>query len=601
MAVLLSSLSLAACASTPVQRARTADQLRDFDLAVAEWTAAVRKEPNSREALIGLDVARLRASDAHLASGRRLRSQGRYEDAALELQIAVELNPTNPDAERELREVRLALRTQRSQPAEGGTALETLLARAHLLAPVGPQLPNVTLAGEITTGSQATSREVYLMLAKLGNISLTFDAAFRETPAQVSLLNNMTLRQALDATARATATFYRVTAQDTIIVVNDNPAKQREYLQEFERTFVVENANPQETMDALRVVSDMRTIALVPGTNMIVARDTADRLQAAGRFIRTFDKARPELVVDVEVIEVDRSTLLDYGAQFASPGSPGINGAADVNRNFLNLQDLRNLGRADVLTTGIPALYYRLLKTDARTRTLANPHIRMTDGIQATAAFGQEVPVPSTVIQPIQQGGLNIQPQTTFNYRTIGVNIAITPRTHPNDEVTLGLEIELSTLAGTGFDGLPAFGRRNVTTTIRLRDGETNILAGLIRDDERTTRETIPGLGDIPIIGQLFGRTRREAEQTDVVVMLTPHIIRVLDISEDDLRPLLLPNNLSGATVFETEPIVPPQPIIRGGGGGGGGVSGSLPSFPVLAGPPSGLLPATRLDLPRRR
>jgi general secretion pathway protein D len=225
----------------------------------------------------------------------------------------------------------------------------------------------------------------------------------------------------------------------------------------------------------------------------------------------------------------------------------------------------------------------------------------MTDGIQATAAFGQEVPVPSTVIQPIQQGGLNIQPQTTFNYRTIGVNIAITPRTHPNDEVTLGLEIELSTLAGTGFDGLPAFGRRNVTTTIRLRDGETNILAGLIRDDERTTRETIPGLGDIPIIGQLFGRTRREAEQTDVVVMLTPHIIRVLDISEDDLRPLLLPNNLSGATVFETEPIVPPQPIIRGGGGGGGGGGEPLPSFPVLAGPPSGLLPATRLDLPRRR
>jgi general secretion pathway protein D len=176
------------------------------------------------------------------------------------------------------------------------------------------------------------------------------------------------------------------------------------------------------------------------------------------------------------------------------------------------------------------------------------------------------VPVPTLRVAPITQGGLDIQPQTQFNYESIGVNIGITPRTHANDDVTLVLDIELSSLGAPGFDGLPTFGSRNVKTVIRLRDGETNILAGLIREDERTERQTIPGLGDIPVLGQLFGRNRREAQQTDVVIMLTPHIIRSLDLSEDDLRPLRLPREGAGSVMIEPAPIVfPVQPRDPGG------------------------------------
>jgi general secretion pathway protein D len=156
---------------------------------------------------------------------------------------------------------------------------------------------------------------------------------------------------------------------------------------------------------------------------------------------------------------------------------------------------------------------------------------------------------------PISQGGPTVQPQTQFDYRTIGVNIRITPRTHANDDVTLALNIELSSLGAPGFDGLPTFGKRNVSTSIRLKDGETNILAGLIREDERSERQTIPGLGDIPVVGNLFARNHTESQQTDVVVMLTPHIIRVLDLTEEDLRPLRLPREGTG-----TNFILPPTP-----------------------------------------
>jgi len=592
------TVAVSGCAANALKQARTSDELREYDLAVAQYANVLRTDPDNVEARLGLERSRLRASDAHLQRGRRLQSQGRLEDALVELQLAVELNPVNADAERDLRTVRVALRAKLSAPVEGQTRLESVLARARDVMPVGHELPDAKLPGQIVTGRATTSRDLYLLIGKLANVSVTFDSQFREAPAQVSLLSNMTLREALDAISQSTTTFYQVTSPGAIIVVPDTPQKRREYVQEVIGTIFLENADLKETTDALRVVGDMRAIAAVSGLNAISVRDTPERFLAARRLVAAFDKARPEIVVDVEVLEIDRTKLREYGIQPASAGSTGVEGSLDINREGLTLQDLRSLTAADVLTTNIPALYYRLIKTDDRTRTLANPHIRVLDGVQALANFGEDVPVPRTTIQPITQGGVNIQPQTTFEYRTIGVNIGITPRTHPNDEVTMALTIELSSLAGTGFDGLPKFGKRSVQTTIRLRDGQTNILAGLIRDDERTLKESIPGLGDIPVLGNLFARTRREAAQTDVVIMLTPHIIRVLDLTDEDLRPFRIPREGSGMSGLDA-PVVPPPPPIRGGGGGPiGVVPGRLDSLPVSPGMPSGSLPTAPLTAP---
>ncbi|ODS56099.1 MAG: hypothetical protein ABS36_06655 [Acidobacteria bacterium SCN 69-37] len=563
-ATLLVAVAAWGCASSGLNQARAADQMQDHDLAVARYTRVVREHPDNIEARQGLERARLRAADAHFLAGRRLVAQGRYEDALIELQLATELNPANADADRELQQARVALRTQLSADADSRTPLQVLLARTQALEPASNDLPG-TLEVDVRTGSQSTTRDVYQLLGQIAHVSVAFDPSVRPVPAPLSLQRGLSLRAAFDAVARATRTFFIVTAPSTILVVADTPSARREHVEDVVRQFTVQNADLKETMDALRIVADARYVAPVTGTNTILVRDTPDRMQVIGRFLAAFDKARPEVVVNVEVLEVDRTRLTEYGLQLASAGSTGIDGSADVNRDGLTIQSLRNLGQADVLMTNIPTLYYRLLKTDSRTRTLANPHLRMTDGTNGTANFGQRVPIPRTRIAPITQGGLDIQPQTSFDYESIGVNIGITPRTHPNDDVTLGLDIELSSLGAPGFDGLPTFGSRNVKTSIRLRDGETNILAGLIREDERAERQTIPGLGDIPVLGQLFGRTRREAQQTDVVIMLTPHIVRSLDLTEDDLRPLRLPRDGAGSVAIESAPIVFPPPRDPGG------------------------------------
>jgi general secretion pathway protein D len=275
----------------------------------------------------------------------------------------------------------------------------------------------------------------------------------------------------------------------------------------------------------------------MPATNAVTIKDSPDRVAAAARVIAAIDKARPEVVIDVELLEVDRTKLQEYGLQIASPGSPGIDGAAGVNREGLTLQDLRSLTASDVFMTGVPGLYYRLLKNDSNTRTLANPQLRSSEGMPAQARFGERVPVPVTTFAPIATGGVAQQPITSFNYENIGVNIDITPRTHHNDDVSLALKVEVSAISGTGYGGLPTFANRSITTVIRLRDGETNMLAGLIRDTERTVLSGVPGLSDLPLVGRLFAYNKKEAQQTDILLTLTPHIIRVLDLDEADLRP----------------------------------------------------------------
>ncbi len=342
----------------------------------------------------------------------------------------------------------------------------------------------------------------------------------------------------------------------------DTPAKRREYEDEVVRTFYLSNAELKETIDLLRIVVDLRRLAGVPGTNAITIKDTPERLAAAGRIIAAIDKSRPEVVIDVELLEVDRKRLREFGLQIASPpgspSSPGISGSADVNQEGLTLDSLRHLTSADVFLTGVPALYYRLLKSDTNTRALASPQLRTAEGIPAQAKFGERVPVPVTVFSPIATGGVPQQPVTSFNYENIGVNIDITPRVHHNDDVSLAVKVEVSNVSGEGFGGLPTFGNRFINTVIRLKDGETNMLAGLIRDDERRVLDGVPGLSDLPIVGRLFSRNRQETQETDIILTLTPHIVRVLDLTEADLRPFRLGGDRGGAGGRRASPQPPP-------------------------------------------
>jgi general secretion pathway protein D len=540
--VALSGLIAGCATSAAMRNGRNAEQLEDYDRAIVEYTKVLRSQPDNLEARQLLDRARVRAAADHFARGRRLEGGGRLDEALIELQLAAELNPNSQDIRDALESVRAQQRNKVAIARDGKTGLETLIERTRNMMPQGQELPSDVRLPASLTFRDAPSRDVFTALARFANINVTFDPQFRDSPVTIDLREN-SLETALQALTAVTRSFYRVTGPRFITVVPDTPAKRQEYEEEVVRTFPLSNADLKETVDLLRIVIDARRLAPVTATNTIAIKDTPARVAAAGKLISAIDKARPEVVIDVELLEIDRTRLKEYGLQIASPsadpatGPTGINGQADVNRQNLTLRDVRNLTQSDVFLTNVPALYYRLLKQDTNTRILANPQLRTSEGMPAQARFGERVPVPVTTFSPIATGGISQQPITSFNYENIGVNIDITPRTHHDDEVSLALKLEVSSISGAGFGGLPTFGNRYVSTVIRLHDGETNLLAGLIRDDERRVLSGIIGLSDLPLVGRLFAHNRKENLETDIVLTLTPRIVRVLDLSEEDLRP----------------------------------------------------------------
>ena len=556
MGLCLLWLSVCGCATNDALRAgEKAERTQDFDRAVVEYTSAVKAHPDDRNAREALQRARLRASQQHFFAGRRLAAADRIEEAAVEYQLASELNPTDSQVEAALRETRQFLRNKISVSRGGKTELQTLLDRTRDLPPPGLDLPEDATLPDSLLFSSASSRAVFTALARFSGLNIVFDTAFREAPISIDL-RKATLANALASVTAATRTFYRVTAQRTITIIPDTPAKRREYEELIVKTFYLSNADVKEVIDLLRIVVDIRQISPITATNAISLKDTPERIAAATKLIAAIDKARPEVIIDVELLEVDRTRLREYGLGLASPGSDGISGTADVNKPGLTLQDLRTLTASDVVLAGVPGIYYRLLKNDVNTRTLANPQLRTSEGIAAQARFGERVPIPVTTFAPIASGGVNQQPITSFNYENIGVNIDILPRMHHDDEVSLTLKIALSSISGEGFGGLPTFGNREISTTIRLKDGETNMLAGLIRDEERTTLSGVPGLSDLPLIGRLFANNHKQTQQTDIVLTLTPHIVRVLDLAEEDLRPFRMGRD-SGTAIGDAPAQIP--------------------------------------------
>jgi general secretion pathway protein D len=572
LAAAVALLSGACAATSALRRGTAAERRQDYDVAVVEFTKAVRLRPDDSEARLSLDRAKLRAAQDHFARGRRFAAMGKLDEALVEYQLASELNPTSAEIDGELRSTRNKLRAKVAVAHEGKTDLQSLIERTRDLPPPGLDLPQGVKMPASLTFRDASSRDVFTTIARMANISLIFDASFREAPVTVDL-RNASLEDALNTVAGATRTFFRVTAPKAVVVIPDTPAKRREYEEEVVRTFYLSNADLKETMDLLRLVLDARRISPTTATNALTIKDTPEHIAAAARVINAIDKARPEVIIDVELLEVDRTKLAEYGLQIASSGSPGINGSVGVDQGTsgtVTLSTLRNLTSTDILSTALPSLYYRLLKSDTNTRTLANPQLRAMEGVPAKARFGDRVPVPSTTFAPIATGGTPQQPITSYAYENIGVNIDITPRMHHDDDVTLALTIAVTSLSGTGFGGLPTFGNREITTQIRLRDGETNMLAGLIRDDERSALDGIPGLSDVPVVGRLFAHNTKSTDQTDIILTLTPHIIRVLDLNEADLRPFRVGRD-SLAPIGDVPAIVEPpkEPEVKKPGGGG--------------------------------
>jgi general secretion pathway protein D len=286
---------------------------------------------------------------------------------------------------------------------------------------------------------------------------------------------------------------------------------------------------------------------------VINVRATTAMMAIIERMIESNDKPRAEVIVDVQILEVNRGRAKKYGIDLGNyainavfsperdPRSTADTGEAALNAQPFNANTIsRGVSTSDFYLA-VPSAVVRFLEQDTETKVIAKPQLRGAEGVPLELNLGEDIPVPSTTFTPVAAGGANSQPLTSFNYRSVGVNVKMTSKVTYEGDIRMELFVESSTLgAGVVIAGqeLPSFGSRKVTTVLRLREGESSLLAGLLREDQRKLLTGFPWLLRVPVIKQLFSNNDTSVTQSDIVMLLTPRIVRTHELTPQDVGPI---------------------------------------------------------------
>jgi len=574
---LLISLTLASCASYHAYHAaQKAERSKDWDTAVTEYEKALEIDADNREYKIAYDRARREASRAHFHKGKslfaeavRARATGDQfrlaQMAATELQLTVKLDPTNQYAAIELAKAYQIVQDIQRAAAES-VSIDEIKRRAqsNITKAQPPELnPASNEPISLNFSRDTPIKDIYRALGNAFGINVLFDQAVKDDRITIEL-RDVTAQQALERVMQAGNHFYKILDEKTIIVVPDNPQARRDYEDLVIRTFYLSNGDAEQVTNVVRTMIEARNVFPLKALNAITIRDTADKVRIAEKIIQSNDKAKAEVVVQVELVQLDLNRIRDIGMAISgfptgkdgamsnsATAAPVVDGKvftggtlADIQRVAGSLNALRGN-----LNFTIPTVTYSLMKTFGNSELLANPELRISEGEKATLHIGQRIPVPVTTISGYNPGtttgGTNntnlTVPYTSFQYQDVGIKVAMEPRVHHNREVTLKLTVEVSN-RGTDveFAGQkqPTFATRTIESTIRLKDGETNFLAGLIQSNKVQSATKTPILGDIPLLGRLFTKESKDESRTDLVLTMTPHIVRIPDITEEDVAPM---------------------------------------------------------------
>ncbi len=532
--LLLLAAGVAGCAtSRHFTAGETAERLGRYDDAVAHYARAVAEDPSDSAAALSLTRAKLRAAEGHAREAERLAAQQDYPGAEDALRAAIILAPSETSYQERLAIIQEAVEGQ----AEETRALTLAeLKKEALTRPLGLDMPEDARAPASFVFRDASLRYVLLTIGEIAGVNVAFDEDFVDQTVSIEA-EDSSFEDVIRSLTETTGHFFRVESPHLITVVPDTQNKQLQYERQVAQTFYLSSADLVETADTLRIVLGIRQIAQHAGTNSITMVDTWEQVRSAQRIIEALDRSPGEVVVDVELMEVNRTHLEQYGIPLLSAGAEGISAALTPRLDTV----LQNpYERSNLQITGLPGAILNLVRSDSDTHVLANPQLRASDGKPALADFGERVPVPVTTFAPFAAGGLAQQPTTTFEYENVGVSIEVLPRIHHDDSVTLEIKVRLDNVSGTGYSGLPTFGNRNVETTLRLRNGETSMIAGLIRQEERSSLSGLPGIADIPVIGRLFGQNSDNLTESDIILTITPRIVRRADLDRETLLPHII-------------------------------------------------------------
>jgi general secretion pathway protein D len=604
---------------TDYTQGRKAEHLQDYDAAYDYYQKALKNDPENATYLIKFNQARFEASSLHVKNGVKLRERGQLEAAASEFQRAVAIDPSSPIAEQELRKTINAIE-EKNRANNAATEPPKDESNEPPLASMPPEIKPLSRAA-INLKMTNDAKIVFDTIGKLAGLTVIYDPDFPARRISVEL-NNVTLEQALEIVSLQSKAFVKAVTENIVFVIPDQPAKRRDYEENVVRTFYLSNTvqaqDLTEIVTGLRQLLDLKRIFQINGQNAIVIRDSPDKLQVAAKMIQDVDKAKPEVVIQVQVVEarVDKARSLGItpgttaSVAVLNPGTTTItnnnnnnnnnNGTnTNNNSNTITLQQLSHLTGADYAVT-VPGFTATALLNDSTTKIIQNPEVRSVDGQPAKLRIGDKVPIATGSFQAgVGVGGsagagfVNPLVNTQFQYQDVGVNIDVTPRIHPNHEVSMKLSVEVSSVTGQqpiGGITQPIISQRKLEQEIRLKEGEANVLGGLITRTDTKSLQGWPGLAHIPLLRYFFSEDTHNTEDDEILIILTPHIVRMPEWTRANLRPLYTGSESQVQVRRETEVRTPnsePQASTQQGSGNAAQQAGGTAAVPPAQGAPA--------------
>jgi general secretion pathway protein D len=542
-------------------KGQDAEARQNYEAAYGFFKQAYDLKPKDLRYRSAFERTRFEAAAAIVHHGQILRDQGKLDDALAEFQKAVAIDPSLFIAQQELGRTQKMINDQRNpQPQAAGPPpnLERKVREAPGPVELAP-ISNVPITLKLT---DVKADVAYRTIGQLAGINVLFDPDYVAKQVRVEL-NGVSLEEALEITALESKTFWRPVTPNTIFVAQDNAAKRKEVEQSVLKTFYLSNLSQptelQDVVNAIRSVLDVQRVQQLLSQNAVLVRGTPDQIALAEKLVDDLDKARPEVIIDIDVLQISKDRSRTLG--LSPPSSATVTLQSNINTsttsttstttgtttptasaNGLELNTLGSLNATDFqVSIGSANLSAILGNTD--TKMIQSPQIRALDNQKASLKIGERLPVATGSFQP-GIGGVGINPlvNTQFQYIDVGVNIDVTPHIHMDREVTLKISMEISSEIGQASIGgitQPIIGQKKVDLgEIRLADGETSLIGGIMDDSQTKSLAGIPGLAQIPILKYLFGQVTQDHEEDETVFAITPHIIRGNDVDEFNQRAI---------------------------------------------------------------
>ena len=592
-------------------KGQDAESRQQYEAAYTFFKQAYELKPKDLRYRTAFERGRFEAAASIVHTGQKLRDEGKLDDAVAEFQKALEIDPSLFIARQELERTVKMINDQRNPPPQAAGPPSGLERRVHEAA--GPvelaPISNIPITVKML-GSK--SDVVYRTIGQLAGVNVLFDPDYTARVINVDL-NGVTLDDALEITALESKTFWRPVTQNTIFVAQDNPAKRKELEQSVLKTFYLTNLSQptelQDVVNAIRAVLDVQRVQQLLSQNALVVRGTPDQIALAEKLVEDLDKARPEVIVDIAVMQISRDKSRTLGLN--PPTSATVTLQSNVNSttttttgttnsgaggtvtqntgtNGINLNTLGNLNATNFQVV-IPSANLSAVMSNSDTKLIQNPQVRSLDNQKASLKIGERIPIATGSFQP-GIGGVGINPlvNTQFQYQDVGVNIEVTPHVHASREVSLKITMEISSVTGQASIGgitQPIIGQKKVDLgEIRLRDGESSLIGGILDDSQTKSLSGIPGLAQIPILKYLFGQTTTDHSSDETVFAITPHVIRGTDVNEINQRAI----DIGTANTIELRRVSRPQAAPAGNAAPGQAQPGNPSIQPVPNQPPAG-------------